>query len=134
MKFLKKNCTLLLLLLLVLVIVITMFNGCKSNEGYKNLIEGHSNHGTKYLKELQKANDKQIKKVIDQIDSKSDATSKLATLQKLTNADAAITAALKSSGGGSMGSYFGSDDDDDDDDDDDNDDDDDDDDDDDKWW
>jgi len=52
MDYIKKNCTLILLLLLVLVIIISLFTGCKCNEGYQNLIEDHSNHGEKYLKKL----------------------------------------------------------------------------------
>ena len=110
MNFIKKNCVSILLVLLTLVIVITMFNGCKkSKEGYKNIIEGHSDHGTKYLNDLKKANDKEIKKIIKGIDSKSAASSELATLQKLTAADTTISAALKASGGGSS-SWFGGDD------------------------
>lgn len=111
MNFIKKNCVSILLVLLTLVMLITMFSGCKkSKEGYKNIIEGYSDHGEKYLNDLKKANDKQIKKIIKQIDSKSDASSELATLQKLTEADTTITAALKASGGGSS-SWFGGDDD-----------------------
>jgi hypothetical protein len=113
MDYIKKNCTLIPLLLLVLVIIISLFTGCKCNEGYKKLIEGHSNHGEKYLKKLKEQNDEQIKKVVDQINSTDDATSKLATLQKLTTADSAITAALKASGGESISSLLGDDDDDD---------------------
>jgi hypothetical protein len=87
-----------------------MFSGCKkSKEGYNNIIEGHSDsgHGKKYLNELKKSNDKQIKKIIKQIDSTSDASSKLATLQKLTSTDTAINAALKAGGGSSSGCWFG---------------------------
>jgi hypothetical protein len=111
MNFIKKNCISILLVLLTLVMLITMFSGCKkSKEGYNNIIEGHSDsgHGKKYLNELKKSNDKQIKKIIKQIDSTSDASSELATLQKLTSADTAINAALKAGGGSS--SWFGGDD------------------------
>jgi len=110
MNFIKKNCVSILLVLLTLVMLLTMFSGCKkTKEGYNNIIEGHSSHGSKYLNELQKANDKEIKKIIKGIDSKSAASSELATLQKLTAADTTISAALKSSGGGSS-SWFGGDD------------------------
>ena len=110
MNFIKKNCVSILLVLLTLVILITMFSRCKkSKEGYNNIIEGHSDsgHGKKYLNELKKSNDKQIKKIIKQIDSTSDASSKLATLQKLTSTDTAINAALKAGGGSSSGCWFG---------------------------
>lgn len=110
MNFIKKNCVSILLVLLTLVMLITMFSGCKKSiKGY-NIIEGlsDSGHGKKYLNELQKANDKEIKKIIKGINSKSSASSELATLQKLTAADATINAALKAGGGSS--SWFGGDD------------------------
>lgn len=97
----KNYCKILILLLLVLIIYISITgsNNTDQQEYYTNLIEGHSNKGTKYLKEVQKANNKEIKAILKNIDSKDAATAEIDKLQQLTSVDTAITAALKTTGG-----------------------------------
>ena len=47
------------------------------------------------MKEVQKANNKEIKAILKNIDSKDAATAEIDKLQQLTSVDTAITAALK---------------------------------------
>tara|TARA_A100001011_G_scaffold323285_3_gene345138 strand:- start:6332 stop:6703 length:372 start_codon:yes stop_codon:yes gene_type:complete len=106
----KNYCNILILLLLVFIVYISITgsNNKDQQEYYTNLIEGYSNKGSKYLKEVQKANNKEIKSILKNIDSKDAATAEIEKLQQLTSVDTAITAALKTSSGGfSASGLFG---------------------------
>ena len=96
-----------------------LFSGCKNKEGY-SIIEGHD--GSKYLKELEKSNDKALQKLIKGFDSQDDVKKNITKLQQMTNMDKTLDAAIKASGssvGSEISGMFGGDDDSDDDSDDD---------------
>lgn len=103
LKFSRNHLCKLVLLFLLLLIIFMLFSGCKNKEGY-SVIEGHD--GSKYLKELEKSNDKALQKMIKGFDSQDDVKKNIGKLQQMTNIDKTLDAAIKASGS-SMSSEFG---------------------------
>ena len=109
LKFSRNHLCKLVLLFLLLLIIFMLFSGCKNKEGY-SVIEGHD--GSKYLKELEKSNDKALQKMIKGFDSQDDVKKNISKLQQMTNIDKTLGAAIKASGssvGSELGGLFGSD-------------------------
>ena len=119
LKFSRNHLCKLVFLFLLLLIIFMLFSGCKNKEGY-SIIEGHD--GSKYLKELEKSNDKALQKLIKGFDYQDDVKKNITKLQQMTNMDKTLDAAIKASGssvGSEISGMFGGDDDSDDDSDDD---------------
>ena len=89
-----------------------MYNGSTNSSQklyYQKLIEGHTNSGVDYLKKLKEKNDKEIKKIVKNIDSAEAGQQQLNKLRQLTTLDDTITAAIKTKGGSSFDSVSSTD-------------------------